>query len=82
VWRISNEVFTKKASEILNISIELIQVRVCVMAGENWGKLSVFVFNSSEDQRYYALSEGEYVYDKLPSNINEFSSALAKKTCA
>jgi hypothetical protein len=81
VWIISNEVFTKKASEILNIPIERIQVRRCVMGGENWGKLSVFVFNRSEDQRYYSLSDGEYVYDKLPSNINDFSSALAKKTC-
>ena len=81
VWRISSEVFTQKASEILNIPIERIQVRRWVAAGENWGKLSVYVFNDAEEQRYYALSKGEYVYDKLPSNIDEFSGALAKKTC-
>ena len=79
VWKISNEVFTKKASEILNIPIERIQVRRYIAAGELWGTLSVFVFNGSENQRYYALSKGEYVYDKLPSNIYGFTKELLNK---
>jgi len=78
VWRISSEVFTKAASEILDIDIKRLQVRRHIIAGDNWGKLSVFVFNNTEDQRYYALEKNEYVYDKLPTNINEFKNALIK----
>ena len=45
VWRISNEVFTRRASEILNIPIERIQVLRWILAGDDWGKLCVYVFN-------------------------------------
>jgi len=78
-WRVSDEVFTKRASEILGVPIDRIQVRRYVGVGENWGKLYVYVFNDTEDQRFYALRNGERVYEKLPTNINEFSEMLTLK---
>jgi len=80
IWRISNEVFTKAASEVLKIDQDYLQVRRCVMAGENWGKLTVFVFNSKDVQHYYSLSDGEKAYVNLPTNIDEFKSALANES--
>jgi len=77
-WRISNEVFCQAASETLGVPITLLQVRRCVLKGESWGKLTVFVFNNTEGQTYYSLNEGERAYRNLPTNINEFQTELAK----
>ena len=79
IWRISNEVFTDVASKVLNIDKDFLQIRRCIMTGKNWGKLTVFVFNDKEEQYYYSLYEGEKAYRNLPSNIDDFKSALANK---
>ena len=78
VYKISTEVFTQVASEILNVPINLIQVRRCILATENFGKLYVFVFNSPENQEYYNLKKGEVCYKHLPSNIDLFTKELMK----
>lgn len=81
VWRISDEVFTKKASEVLNMPIERVEVRRCIMMGNEFGKLTVYVYKEDDDGKaYYRLNNGSKQYSNLPPNIYEFQSALAKQT--
>lgn len=75
VWRVSNEVFTKKASEALNMPIERVEVRRNIMMGNNFGTLHVIVYDDKDEERaYYRLAKH---YEYLPSNIFEFERALA-----
>lgn len=78
VWRISNEVFTKKASEVLNMPIERVQVHRNIMMGASWGTLHVIVYREDDEEKaYYRLNNGAKHYDNLPPNIYEFERALA-----
>lgn len=77
VWRISGEVFTKKASELLNMPIERVEVRRCIAMGIGWGKLTVYVYQEDDDEKaYYRLHNGSTQYVNLSPNIYEFQSAL------
>ena len=78
VWRISNEVFTKKASEVLNMPIERVEVRRNIMMGDRFGTLHVIVYDEKDEEKaYYRLNNGAKHYEYLPPNIYEFERALA-----
>ena len=78
VWRISNEVFTKKASEVLNMPIECVQVHRNIMMGASWGTLHVIVYDEKDEEKaYYRLNNGAKHYENLPPNIYEFERVLA-----
>lgn len=80
VWRISNETFTKKASEVLNIPIERLQVCRNIMMGDSFGLLSVIVYRENDEEKaYYRLNNGATKYENLPNNIYDFTSALIHK---
>lgn len=78
VWRISNEVFTKKASEVLNMPIERVEVRRNIMMGNTFGTLHVIVYDEKDEEKaYYRLNNGAKHYEYLSPNIFEFERALA-----
>lgn len=78
IWKISEEVFTKKASEILNIPIERVEVRRNIMMGNTFGTLHVIIYDEKDKEKaYYRLNNGAKHFENLPSNIFEFASALA-----
>jgi len=80
VWQVSNSVFTKKASEVLNTPIERVEVRRNIMIGKNFCTLHVIVYDESDEEKaYYRLNNGAKHYDCLPTNIHDFASALALK---
>ncbi len=77
VWRISNETFTKAASELLNIPIECVEVRRCIMSGTQFGRLTVYVYSESDEfKEYYDLRNGAIRHTNLSPNINEFKKEL------
>jgi hypothetical protein len=78
VWRISNEVFTKKASEVLNMPIERVEVRRNIMMGSTFETLHVIVYDEKDEEKaYYRLNNNAKHYEYLPQNIYEFERALA-----
>lgn len=80
VWNISNKTFTKKASEVLNIPIERVEVRRCIMMGDEFGKLTVFIYKENDEEKaYYRSHNGSIQYSNLSPNIYEFTSELEKK---
>ena len=80
VYRISNEVFTKKASDVLKVPIERVQVHRNIMSGSTWGKLSVYIFKENDEEKaYYRLNNGAVVYEHLNPNIYEFEKELLVK---
>jgi hypothetical protein len=80
VWRISSEVFTKKASEILNMPIERVEVCRNIMMGNSFGTLHVIVYDEKDEEKaYYRLNNKAKHYEYLPPNIYEFERALAKE---
>ena len=81
VWSISNKIFTQAACEILKLPIERVEVRRCVMMGDEWGKLSVYIYKESDEEKaYYRSNNGAIEYRKLSPNLNEFKSQLTEKT--
>lgn len=49
IFSISNEVFSKKASEVLNVPLG-IEVRRNIMSGPSWGKLCVYVYDENDTE--------------------------------
>lgn len=80
IWKISEEVFTKKASEILNIPIERVEVRRNIMMGNTFGTLHVIIYDEKDKEKaYYRLNNGAKHYENLPPNIFEFERKLTKQ---
>lgn len=80
IWRISDEVFTKKAGDVLNMPIERVEVRRCIMMGSEFGRLTVFVYKEEdEDKLYYRLNNGCIQYSNLSPNIYKFEKELKNK---
>ncbi len=77
IWRISREVFMKKASETLNIPIERLELCRCIMMGNEFGKLTVYVYKKDDTEKaYYRLNNGSVQYTNLSPNIYEFENQL------
>lgn len=80
IYNVSEVVFTKKASEILNIPITRVEVRRNIMAGSSFGKLHIIVYDENDtEQQYYHLSNKAVHYHNMPQNIYDFENELIKK---
>lgn len=80
IWKISGEVFTKKASEVLNMPIERVEVRRNIMSGNTFGTLHVIVYDEKDEEKaYYRLNNKATHHEYLPSNIHEFTNELKKR---
>ncbi len=78
--RISNKVFTKKASDILNVPIERVEVHRNIMIGKSFGTLHVIVYHEKDEEKaYYRLNNGAKHYEYLPPNIYEFEKELVRR---
>jgi hypothetical protein len=81
IWKVSHEIFTKKASEILGVPTDRISVNRNIMMGNDFGTLSVIVYlETDEERQYYRIHNGATRYKKLPSNIYEFERVLREKS--
>jgi uncharacterized protein (UPF0128 family) len=79
-YGVSEETFTQAAAEILSLPIERIEVRRCILMGSGFGRLTVFVYSSDdEDKYYYRLNNGATCHTNLSPNIHEFKVQLADK---
>lgn len=77
IYRISNEVFTQAACDILDIPMDLLEVRRNIMSGKNFGTLCVIIYQKDDTEKaYYRLDNKAIHYDYLPPNIDEFKKAL------
>jgi hypothetical protein len=81
VYRISDEIFTQVACEVLNIPISRVQITRCISIGSEFGKLTVHVYKEDDERKaYYAFDNGAIRYDYLSANINEFKNELKTKS--
>ena len=77
IQKISNIVFLQKASEVLNIPVERVEVRRCIVMGNGYGKLTEYVYKEDDKKKeYYQLSNGSKQYFNLSPNIFEFEKEL------
>lgn len=75
--KISREVFTKKASEILEIPIDRVEVRHSTSSELNSKTLTVFVYDETDKEKaYYRRGNGSVHYEELPTNIYDFEKSL------
>lgn len=78
LWKVSNEVFTKAAAEILGVSVDRVEVRRCVLSGKNHGKLTVYVYGKYTTKRvYYHMDKSTMTIRFLSPQIDEFKKSLA-----
>jgi hypothetical protein len=76
-YGVSEAVFTQKASEVLNVPIDRVEVRRNIMSGKSFGTLHVIVYEGEDQEKaYYRLNNKATHYDNLPSNIYEFEEDL------
>jgi len=77
IYKISGEVFTQTACEILNIPIERMEVRRHIGGGGHFGTLTVYVYlENDEDKQYYHFENGATHYEHLSPNIDKFKKEL------
>ncbi len=78
--RISSQVFTKKASEVLNVPIQRVEVRRTIFNGDGFGTLTVFVYAETDQEKlYYKTDNRTKRYKYLPTNIHAFENELNKR---
>lgn len=79
-WSISGIVFTGAAVKIVGVAADRVEVRRCVAAGKNWGKLTVYVYLETDDEKaYYRLNDGSTRYENLSPNIHKFKEELKNR---
>lgn len=81
VLSISNRLFTQKASEILGISVDRLEIR---KSTENRGfegnKLNVYIYREGDNlKHYYQVNNGSVSYRNLSLNIFEFETELKSR---
>lgn len=80
-FTISNETFTQAAAEILNVPIERVEVRRCILMGDEFGKLTVYLYKEDDLYKiYYWSDNGAIQYTHLSPNIYKFKEELNQKS--